>query len=367
MQLNASAVIEDFIAKARRALVLVLIVGSLPTLLAAAEPAPTPARLTPQTLSFMFENDLFGDSDAQYTNGLKLSWLSPDLKRLDGVVGLPRVLLSLVQGLNAFERQLIDDELRQFNIGFGLGQMMFTPDDTQAPALVVNDRPYAGWLYGSLTLVSKNDRTADTLELQAGMVGPASLAQSAQKFVHDIRDLPSPRGWDNQLDNEPGLVVYYERKWRLTRKRMSVGLAYDVIGHTGIALGNVADYLAAGAETRFGWNLPDDFGTSLIRPGGDANAPTVATRSAARSRMPGVYAFAAFGGRLVGRDLFLDGNTFSDSHDIDKKHLVGDLVIGASVIYRSVKISYAQVFRSKEFDGQRRRHKFGSLSVSLSF
>ncbi len=319
----------------------------------------------PQTFTLMFENDLFGDSDAQYTNGLKLSWLSPDLKALESDGAVPRWLLGLVTRLNAFERSLLGDEHRQFNLGFAVGQMMFTPNDTQSVALVADDRPYAGWLYGALAFVSKTDRVADTLEIQLGVIGPSSLAEDAQKFVHDVRDLPLPRGWDNQLDDEPGLVIYYERKWRLARAELVGKLGYDFIGHAGLAVGNVYDYVAAGGEARFGWRLPRDFGTSLIRPGGDANAPAIA--SGTRARGLGVYGFAAFGGRLVARDIFLDGNTFSSSHDVDKKHLVGDFILGASVVYRAVKLSYAQVFRTKEFDGQDRHHNFGSLSLSLSF
>ena len=321
----------------------------------------------PQHFNFLFENDLFGDSDAQYTNGLKLTWLSPDLKSLEGAPGLPRWLHSLVSRLNAFERAVVDDHGRQFNIGFGIGQMMYTPDDTQTRDLVVDDRPYAGWLYGALTLVSKTDSVADMFEVQLGMIGSASLAEQAQKFVHDVRDLPSPRGWSNQLDNEPGLLLYYERRWRLLRSDLFRGFEYDAFVHAGLALGNVADYAALGAEFRVGWHLPRDFGTSLIRPGGDASAPSAISSTDVRDRRLGVYTFAAFGGRAVARDIFLDGNTFSDSHDVNKKHFVGDLVIGASVVYGAAKLSYAQVFRSREFDGQDRVHNYGSVSLSFSF
>ena len=31
------------------------------------------------TFSLYFENDLFADTDRRYTNGIKLSWVSPDL------------------------------------------------------------------------------------------------------------------------------------------------------------------------------------------------------------------------------------------------------------------------------------------------
>ena len=349
-------------ARVRCLLGVLLTVPALP--LVAADTVPTVHKPSPQTLTFMFENDLFGDSDRQYTNGLKLSWLSGDLHRLESRPGVPPWLLRLVERLNAFERRVIDDETRQFNLGFAAGQMMFTPDDTQATALLRDDRPYAGWLYGAITFVSKSREVADTLELQGGMVGPSALAREAQDLVHDIRDLPRARGWDNQLENEPGFVLFYERKWRLARARLIDDLGYDFITHAGLALGNVYDYAATGGELRFGWKIPNDFGTSLIRPGGDANAPTV---SSVQARGLGAYLFTALSGRLVARDIFLDGNTVADSHSVDKKPLVGDLIVGASLVYRGYKLSYAQVFRSKEFDGQRQRHKFGSITMTVAF
>ena len=47
--------------------------------------------------------------------------------------------------------------------------------------------------------------------------------------------------------------------------------SFDVIPHFGFS-GNVATYANAGLK-RAGWGLPDDFGTSPIRPAGDNSAP----------------------------------------------------------------------------------------------
>jgi hypothetical protein len=309
---------------------------------------------------------LFGDSDSQYTNGLKLGWMSPNLKYLEGRPTTPDWVLRLLRRLEAFENASGGEESRQYNLGFAIGQMIYTPTDTQTRALVPDDRPYAGWLYGAFTFVSKTDSVADTLALELGVVGPASLAEDAQRFVHDIRDIPEPLGWDNQLKNEPGVLLYYERRWRVLQGGIYRQVGYDVITHAGLALGNVKDYVAAGGEARIGWNLPLDFGTSMIRPGADANAPSA--YGAGQQVHPfGAYLFAATSGRLVARDIFLDGNTFRDSHDVDKKIPVGDLILGASIVYGAAKLSYAQVFRSLEFDGQQHHHKFGSISFSLSF
>ncbi len=69
----------------------------------------------------------------------------------------------------------------------------------------------------------------------------------------------------------------------------------------------------------------------------------------------------------MGRDLFLDGSTFEDSHSVDSRPLVGDLLVGAAVTFGRMKLSYAQVFRTREFDGQRDGHEFGSVSLSITF
>jgi len=334
---------------------------------AAQDATPPAPDAGPQTLTVLFENDLFGDSDQQYTNGFKMNWMSPNLKALGGAPGVPSWLLRAIDGLNAFEHAVLGENDRAFNLGFAVGQLMFTPGDTQSVQLVEDDRPYAGWLFGGLTLVSKTDRVADTFDVQVGMIGPASLAEDAQRLVHELRGFDVPQGWQNQLSNEPAFLLYYERKWRVFSGQVFSQFGYDLITHAGLAAGTVMDYGAAGAEMRAGWNLPRDFGTSLIRPGGDANAPSTVTGAGGRGRGFGAYGFAALGGRLVGRNIFLDGNTFEDSHEVDKKIPVGDLILGASVIFDGIKLSYAQVFRTREFDGQDRRHNFGSLSLSLSF
>lgn len=119
---------------------------------------------------------------------------------------------------------------------------------------------------------------------------------------------------------------------------------------------------------RLGWNLPGDYGTSIIRPGGDTNAPTSVNDPRLTSREAiGFYFFGSISGRVVLRDIFLDGNSFARSHSIDKENFVGDAVVGASLTLRNWKLSYAQALRSPEFSSQHGTHNFGSISVSYTF
>lgn len=315
------------------------------------------------TFSVVFENDLFGDTDAQYTNGLQIGWISPDLSEYRDSRRLPRWAVPLVARL-----PFINAPGLQRNVAFHLGQKMFTPNDIERTDLIRDDRPYAGWLYVGAAFHNKNIRRLDTFEVQIGVIGPASLAEQAQNLVHDVRGIDRARGWDHQLDNEPGLLLIYERKHRLFRRDLIARFGADAISHAGATLGNVYVYGNAGVEARLGWRLPADFGTSLIRPGGEADAPADAS-DPRFDPTPGfgAHAFAAITARLVGRDIFLDGNTFGDSHEVDKKPFVADLLVGAAITFGRLKLSYAQVFRTEEFDGQRRDHEFGSVRLSYTF
>lgn len=323
------------------------------------------------TFSFGYENDLFADTDRFYTNGIQLNWVSPELEWFEDLDWFKQDTFLGRQARNFIDiLPFSSDPDRQRHLSFSLGQKMFTPQDIVSRGLVVNERPYAGWLYGDIAFHSKNQRRLDTFEIQLGIIGDISLAEEAQDLVHSIRGIDKANGWDNQLENEVGLALIYDRKQRLIRRTDMVGLlGFDTIMHGGVALGNVFTHLNTGAEFRFGWNIPTDFGSALIRPAGNTNAPTDATdpRYQHGKNALSFYIFAAANGRWVLRDIFLDGNTFEDSHSIDKKSLVGEFVLGSSVVIKNFKISYAQVFRSKEFKGQANGQSFGSISLSYTY
>lgn len=315
------------------------------------------------TFSVHFENDLFADTDENYTSGVKFSWVSPDLTRYRDDNQLPEWIYPYVEAL-----PFINEPGRERNIVISVGQSIFTPQDTERSDLIVEDRPYAGWLYLGLGFHSKTETQLDTIEIQLGVVGELSLAKQTQILVHELRGISTPKGWEHQLETEPGLNLIYERNWRGPLVGGDRGIGFDIVTHAGAALGNVFTYANLGLEVRGGWNLPQDFGTSTIRPGGDVNDPVAKSdpRRAKDTRF-GFHLFAFADGRAVARDIFLDGNTFSDSHSVDKQNFVADIGIGASLIYGRFKLSFAKVFRTREFVGQPSKHRFGSITLSYTF
>ena len=314
------------------------------------------------TFTVYFENDLFAGTDRFYTSGVKVSWSSPDLERFnDSPYAAP--LLPLL------DRLTFIGEETQKNLIFSLGQNIYTPDDTEAFQRVPGDRPYAGWLYFGLGLVWKNATFRQTLVFDIGVVGSWSYAEEAQRLVHETRDLEVPNGWDNQLHNELGVVGTYQITTRWPRHERRVGFDWEVLPHAGISLGNVLISAQAGAEVRAGFNLPDDFGTASIGPAAATPTPVEGRQSAERARGfdLGMYLFARAEARAVGHNIFLDGNTFGGTQSVERKWFVADLSLGASVNYRNTKLTYALVYRSKEFYGQDEGQIFGSVSVNFAF
>tara|TARA_R110002124_G_scaffold41367_1_gene128270 strand:+ start:13126 stop:14160 length:1035 start_codon:yes stop_codon:yes gene_type:complete len=316
------------------------------------------------TINLYLENDLFGETDQHYTNGIRFSCVSQDLSSYLKDPDLPDWVREANHRLRFFH-SLKDAETLQRNLVISAGQLIFTPGEKDISTLIEDDRPYAGYLYLGFAYHTRDQEQLDTLELNVGMVGPASLAEEAQDLIHDIRDIDKFQGWDHQLENELGLQLVYEHKRRYKLAKQWPN--QDAIVHAGGSLGNVATYLNFGAEYRIGWQLPEDFGTAALRPGGDNSAPGRGDRRRCRLPICGLHAFISFDTRLVARDIFLDGNTFEDSHRVDRRPVVGDAAVGFSFLLSGWKVSYAKVFRTREFEEQRNTHQYGSLSITYSW
>lgn len=326
-----------------------------------AEPEEPKKAKAFSTVVIYFENDLFGGTDQYYTNAVQARFVSPDLKTLSDDKMLPDVLDELIEKL-----PFAGDPDAQYNVSVAFGQAIYTPSDTQARHYIPGDRPYAGFLYGAIGLHAKKGDHMDTLQFTGGIVGPSARGETAQNEVHEMRKIPTAKGWDNQLHDEPGVMLTWQRNWRLNPSSIGRGFGWDVLPRVGATAGNVLSQANVGGEMRFGWNLPGDFETSLIRPGGGIEAPTDDADPRVRESW-GWYLFAGADGRAVGNNIFLDGNTFRDSHDVEKKYFVADLSGGLAIIIEGVRITYTHVYRTEEFVGQDRGQHFGSLTVGLSF
>ena len=322
--------------------------------------------------SIQFENDIgLGGTDRHYTHGSRVSCMS---ENQTGDSAAREIADALSFRLGGYELLSSDRDVRY---SVALGQTMFTPEDLTRADLITEDRAYAGWLFGSFGLVGgpreaqKTGSTAfdrmESIQLTLGVVGPASVADHTQKFVHSLIDAQKPRGWRNQLRNEPGFIVEYEQKWRTNSWNLLPGsdlLQVDLMPSASVALGNVHTYGSVAGTFRIGNRLANDFGPPRIRPsvaGSEYYEPDPDERL-------GAYLFFSVGARAVARNIFLDGNTFTSSHSVEKKNVVGDLQVGAVFsLWGTARLSLTHIIRTREFDEQDALNQFTAFSLSFHF
>lgn len=255
----------------------------------------------------------------------------------------------------------------EYGAGFVAGHLMFTPEDITIARPQPNDHPWASFLFAGLfwQRASKNRRVQDHVQLNVGLVGPSSGGEQLQREVHGILDGKMPRGWDNQLPNEVTGNLHVRRTWRLfpgNLSPISSNLEYELLPKVGGSLGTVLREVRAGMEGRFGWELPDNFGTGRLREVEDVTG--------GYQRGFSTYAFGRVTGRAVQHDIFLDGTEFSDSPSVDRIPWVGELQLGVKLAYRASSwqfdLGYGQTFMTRKFEEQDDGHALGMWTLSFA-
>lgn len=304
--------------------------------------------------TFVIENDSIGGqgTDKNYTSGVRFSYY-------DKAAKVPEIFHEIDDYIPTFE---VNSQSRIF---YSLGQNIYTPTEISQSVQDPNDRPWAAHLYASVGLVTDTGNHRDELEISFGVVGPWALGKQAQSFVHKYvtPDSPTPKGWSSQLDNEPALLLGWRRQFKDYFKTTVGGFSASASPHYGVTLGNVYTFASGGLSFS-------------LSPKNETwqDAPV-----RVRPSMPGTgvfeipedgwswYLFAGLEGRAVARNIFLDGNTFDDSHNVDKNYFVADANAGLALTYGQYRVSYTLAYRTSEFKGQDDPSVFGALSFGYQF
>jgi lipid A 3-O-deacylase len=300
------------------------------------------------SVTLLFDNDSFADTDHHYTCGMELLLALEQGRLPTGLVRLGRALPFTEDG-GAVE-------------GFvGVGQDLFTPHEIAWEEPPSDERPYAGWLYLQGGLAVRGERRWDQWDLGLGVVGPWALGEELQVWSHAWSGSRYPAGWSHQLANEPGLILGYRRGWRLASGATAAGWGLDLLPTLGVQLGNVFTNAAGGFTVRAGRWLELDRGPPRIAPrvsGSPRGGP---------HRGLGVQALLGLEGRLVGRNLFLDGNSFGEGPSVAKRWAVGTAEAGLVLSLGPAWLSYSHVLLSPEYSAQDEPDDYGSAALGVSW
>ena len=306
-----------------------------------------------EAFNFSMENDRFAYTDFGYSHGARVSLL---FFRGDTTESLLNIPFTSPQYTNNF-------------ISFAYAQQMFTPYDLEESQLIEDDRPYAGYSYIEIALHQTTQTDLDSLTLQIGVVGKSSGMEDLQVYYHEKIDVAEANGWSHQLENEFIMQLNYMHKWRLEYSKI-YGLESVLVPYAGANLGNASIKASGGVLYRIGFNIPKDFGMNSMNEGSFSSLPV---ESKAIVNDPSKWSLnfnIAAGSNLVARDIFLDGNTFKDSHSVDKNNFNAYVGAGGSARYKNFSVDYQHNYYTKEYE-QRGLHKtykgYGSLIFTYNF
>lgn len=249
----------------------------------------------------------------------------------------------------------------RFGVGISLKQRIFTASDIAIADPDPDDHPYSGWLTLGFSFQRADANRHDHFGLDLGIVGPQSYAEDIQKWVHTTwPDEVYPEGWGTQLKNEPALNITYQRTWRTDRAEIA-GLKMDMLPAVRLDAGNVFLRARGEATVRLGWNLPDDFGPASFlgikdHTGGGWDDP---------DNPWSVYGYARASVDAVGRNIFIDGNTFASSRSASREPFVARATFGVMARYRCVELGWAQTLESDTFRAQPNGHTWGSIVLNI--
>ena len=301
-------------------------------------------------LNFYIENDKYFGTDNDYSTGERITLL----------YHIPQEDYTLYNLLG------YENEKTYSYLTFSLSNQIFTPTDTLTTELIPDDRPYAGWTYFETTMHKTTKTQLRSLSLKVGVIGPASGSQQIQNEFHRRIDTATVHGWSNQLENELGITLEYTQKWRYYSK-VTDALEASLVPFISAEVGNISINASGGMMARIGWNIPKDYGVSSIDIGADPGIPVYGEYTNMKAK-PWSFSFNfTAGGSAIARDIFLDGNTFENSHSVEKKPLVGYYGAGVTLRYESLIVDLMAFESTKQFDLQKDTHGVGSVVVSWLF
>lgn len=293
-------------------------------------------------------------SDNAYSSGLKISYIYAESNVptwANAIMNRSKALKKALQGSPS-------------NFGFSLGHQIYTPNDTLRKDLIKDDRPYAAWLYAGFSALFQTPEQSHALELDLGIIGPEAIGKIVQNGFHNLIGTYEAEGWEHQLKTEPTIQLAYQQRLRFIEITLSDQKYFDLIPFFGGGLGNVSVDAHLGAMVRIGNLLSDDLGPARPSMTNGDNFVNPVSKGPPKTSF---YIFASGQGLAIARNIFLDGNTFRDSHHVTKYPFILETEFGIIGHFKQLSGSWRFVTRSPEFKQRSVINSFASVSVGYAY
>lgn len=232
-----------------------------------------------------------------------------------------------------------------------LSHDIYTPEDIQSEDLIIDDIPYAGWLYLTLGSLKQTENEISVTTVDIGIVGPSAQAELAQTEIHALVGSQNPNGWAHQLRDELGVRIEHEKYFR-SPFAINSYISGELLKFYGGTIGNVHTGLKAGGAIRVGRNIPNDLMIGVNR---------------LQNKKISVFGFLKVQGEYVLQNIFLDGNTFKDSHSVDKNSFIAEISAGITIMKGAFGVSLTQSIKTKEYATQEEENTNAEIRLVFDF
>lgn len=262
------------------------------------------------TFTFSLDNDGVFGVDQDYTNGLFLSYYSNEFA--------PHYLMTpIANSFGTFQGSA------GHRWGFTLGQTIYTPENIDATEPEVDERPYAGVLFGQFDFANISSHRVDKYGLFIGATGPGSLADIAQDFIHGITNSTEPEGWEYQVKDKMLYNFDFETHNALIRSRSFAGLEHEIKNVSRVMIGNYRSEVATGMMWRWGSGLDGSVGASRMTIENSFNPGLMMQGS------HGAHIFAGVEGRYRFNDITIDGPVPDEVYPTNVENWQATATVGA--------------------------------------
>ena len=304
-----------------------------------------------KNISFQTENDADIRNDGDYTYGGSLGVLFFRKDLNNSILHIPFTNYTDAQNY----------------VSLNIAHKMYTPQDFESSQLIVDDRPYAGYFYFQGSLHQSLNNTLKSLTIQLGIVGPSSKMKEVQKLIHSLIGSRDPQGWQYQLKDELIFQVNYSLKRYYDLDNIfKYGYTASIIPEFGVEVGNASTKAYTSALFRWGKNVPKDYGAYLINNTDYSKIPLNINQNGEIKKWR-YYINVGLKANLIARDIFLDGNSFKESHSVEKNNFIFDFTYGLSFAYKEFGVDYIRRHSTKAFKSQEEYYSYGSLLFSYNF
>lgn len=253
--------------------------------------------------------------------------------------------------------------------GWGIVQLMYTPDSLSNSNYQPHDYPWSGSLFATHTLYSYNPIRKYDLqtELVLGVIGPAALGKQMQTLFHRVEGYPLPQGWGHQFNNDLLLNINITAEKQLA----AVGQAIEIIGGGQVAAGTMQNSVTLYPLIRFGNMTPYFNGfisqyasTSLNKEGRRKGQFYFFVKPEAQL----VFSYAPVQGGLFTQNPNLHpvGNDKPPTPYPNVNRLQASLNYGAVFVSGNFGLSFSQTTSSAQLKGLY-CHQVGNISLHLSW